>query len=58
MQLANFSGYPSITLPLGKKDGMPVAVNVTCRPFEEQMMFDLAEGIEETTGLSDQVKEG
>ncbi len=36
MQLQNFSGYPSITLPLGKVDSMPVAVNLTCKPFEEQ----------------------
>lgn len=57
MQLANFSGYPSMTLPLGKKEGCPFGVSLTCRPFEEQMMFDLASAIEEETGLADQVME-
>jgi aspartyl-tRNA(Asn)/glutamyl-tRNA(Gln) amidotransferase subunit A len=47
MQLANFSGCPSITLPLGFEDGLPFGVNLTCRPFEEQELFDLAYGIEE-----------
>ena len=51
MQLQNFSGYPSITLPLGKVDSMPVAVNLTCKPFEEQKMFDVSSAIEECTGL-------
>lgn len=58
MQLANFSGYPSITLPLGLEDGLPFGVLLTCKPFEEQMMFDLALGIEENTGLGGMVKEG
>lgn len=57
MQLGNFSGYPSMTLPLGFEDGLPFAVNLTCRPFEEETMFDLADGIEECTGLAGQVKE-
>ncbi|EOS62053.1 aspartyl/glutamyl-tRNA(Asn/Gln) amidotransferase, A subunit [Firmicutes bacterium M10-2] len=58
MQLANFSGYPSITLPLGLENGLPFGVLLTCKPFEEQMMFDLALGIEEQTGLDGMVKEG
>lgn len=58
MQLGNFSGYPSMTLPLGKEDGMPFGVLLACKPFEEQTMFDLAQGIEELTGLANQVKEG
>ena len=58
MQLANFSGYPSMTMPLGKENGLPFALNLTCRPFEEQTMFDLASGIEALTGLKDQCLEG
>lgn len=58
MQLCNFSGYPAITLPLGKKDGLPFGVHLACRPFEEQMMFDLSKGIEDLTGLKDQVVKG
>ena len=58
MQLQNFSGYPSVTLPLGKVDSMPVAVNLTCKPFEEQKMFDVSSAIEECTGLKGQCLEG
>ena len=58
MQLGNFSGYPSITLPLGKVEKMPVGVNLTCLPFEEQTMFDLSSAIEECTGLAGQCLEG
>ena len=57
MQLGNFSGYPSITLPLGKVDSLPVGVNLTCKPFEEQTMFDLAQAIEDCTGTYDQCVE-
>ena len=58
MQLANFSGYPSMTMPLGKEKGLPFGMNITCRPFEEQTMFDIAGGLEELTGLKDQCLEG
>ena len=58
MQLANFSGYPSMTMPLGKDNGLPFGMNLTCRPFEEQTMFNIAGGLEELTGLKDQCLEG
>lgn len=54
----NFTGYPSMTLPLGfTKDNMPIGVNVSAMAFNEQMMFDVAKGIEELTGLEDMFKE-
>lgn len=46
MQLANFSGYPSMVIPLGQKDGLPFAVEIAAKPFEEQTMFDVAAGME------------
>ena len=48
MQLANFTGYPSIVLPLGLADGLPYGVELTAKPFEEQQLLDIALGIEET----------
>jgi aspartyl-tRNA(Asn)/glutamyl-tRNA(Gln) amidotransferase subunit A len=51
MQLANFSGYPSITLPLGKEEGMPFGINLTCKPWDEAGMFSLAKGMEEVIGF-------
>ncbi|OLU38709.1 amidase [Ileibacterium valens] len=46
MQLANFTGYPSIVLPLGLSDGLPFGVELTARPFEEQKLLDTAAGVE------------
>ncbi|MBF0578495.1 Asp-tRNA(Asn)/Glu-tRNA(Gln) amidotransferase subunit GatA [Erysipelotrichaceae bacterium RD49] len=47
MQLANFSGYPSLTMPLGLADGLPFGINLTARAFEEQELFNVAAGLEE-----------
>ena len=47
MQLANFSGYPSLTMPLGLADGLPFGINLTAPAFEEQNLFDAAAKIEE-----------
>lgn len=57
MAMGNFSGYPSMTQPMGFVDGCPVGVNITCRAFEETEMFDIAKAIEEETGLKDLVAE-
>ncbi len=57
MILGNFSGYPSMTLPLGFVEGCPIGVNLTCRPFEESLMFNFGQAIEKETGLKDQVVE-
>lgn len=46
MQLANFSGYPSLTMPLGTSNGLPFGINLSARPFAEQTLFDVAAGIE------------
>lgn len=57
MALANFSGYPSITIPYTFVEGLPVGVNLTAKAFEEASLLDLAYGIETVTGLLDQIKE-
>ena len=57
MALANFSGYPSITVPMGMVDGLPVGVNLSSAAFTEQLLLDVAFAIEETTGIKDVVKE-
>ncbi|MFV0479364.1 MAG: amidase family protein [Anaerorhabdus sp.] len=57
MILGNFSGYPSITLPMGFVENCPTGINLTCRPFEESEMFNIAQAFENETGLKDQVAE-
>ena len=51
MILGNLSGYPSLTLPSGFIDGLPIGVNITAKPFEEQNLLNIAKAIEEETGL-------
>ena len=51
LAFGNFAGLPSLTLPLGKIDGMPFGGNITCKAFEEEKVFDIALAIEEITGL-------
>jgi len=51
LAFGNLAGLPSLTLPLGKIDGMPFGGNITCKAFEEEKVFDIALAIEEITGL-------
>ena len=51
MLLGNFSGYPSMSVPTGFVDGLPVSINVTTKAFDEQMMFNVGKAIEEESGL-------
>lgn len=50
MVIGNFSGFPSMTIPMGFEEGCPIGVNLTCRAFEEDVMFDIAKAMEEITG--------
>jgi aspartyl-tRNA(Asn)/glutamyl-tRNA(Gln) amidotransferase subunit A len=56
MVLGNFSGYPSITVPMGYIHEMPIGVNITTKANTEPLMFDVALAIEMLTGLKNQVK--
>lgn len=51
MVLGNFSGYPSMTIPTGFVDGMPIGINISAKPFEEQTLFNIGKAIEEETGM-------
>ena len=55
MAFANMGGLPSITLPLGFKDGLPFGGNLTAKAFDESNLFNLAQAIEDSTGLKDLV---
>ena len=50
MVIGNFSGYPSMTVPMGFENGCPLGINLTCRAFDEETMFDIGRAIEEITG--------
>lgn len=57
MALANFAGTPSITIPMGFVEGLPIGININSKAFSESSLLDIAYGIENVTGLKDQVKE-
>jgi aspartyl-tRNA(Asn)/glutamyl-tRNA(Gln) amidotransferase subunit A len=49
LQLANFAGAPSITVPIAKIKKMPFGINITCKQFDDQQMFDIALTLEDLT---------
>ena len=51
LALGNFAGLPSLTLPLGKIDGLPFGGNLTGRAFDEQTVLNCSLAIEQITGL-------
>lgn len=57
MVIGNFAGLPSMTLPMGYVNDLPVGVNLTCNAFKEQTMFNIGSAIEDITGLVDKTKE-
>lgn len=51
LAIGNFGGFPSITLPLGLKDGLPFGVNLTSKIFDEVNLLEISKDIENITGL-------
>lgn len=58
LAIANFGGFPSITLPSGFVNNMPIAINLTGRQFEDDVVLNMANQIEKVTGLKNQVAKG
>lgn len=56
MVLGNFSGYPSMTIPMGYINDLPIGVNITTKAYSEALMFDLAYGFERVTGCKNSLK--
>lgn len=51
MAIGNFSGYPSMSMPTGFVNGLPIGINMTAKAFDEQTLFNIGKAIEEITGL-------
>ena len=47
MVVNNFSGYPSITIPMGELNQMPLGINITAKPFEDIKLLEFASKLEE-----------
>ena len=55
LQVGNFGGFPSITIPDGFIDGMPVALNITGNCKEDANVLNIAYGIESLMNYKNQV---
>ena len=55
MVIGNFGGYPSITIPSGFVDDMPVGINITGRVKEDDVVLNIANKIEGTMEYANQV---
>ena len=58
LAIGNFAGLPSLTLPIGKINGLPFGLNITGRAFEEQTVFNTGLAIEYNTGLKNMSARG
>ena len=55
MAIGNFGGFPSISIPSGFIDGMPVSVNITGRAREDSLVLNMASKLEEALEYKGQV---
>ena len=55
LQIGNYGGFPSITIPNGFINGLPVGVNITCNCYEDQMALNIAYAMENKMDYKDQI---
>lgn len=56
--IGNFAGLPSLTVPIGFKDGLPFGGNFTGRAFDEQTVLNFSLALEEIAGLKNIIAKG
>ena len=57
MAIGNFGGFPSITIPSGFVNNMPIGLNITGPQFKDALVLNIANKIEEKLGYKDLIKE-
>ena len=55
LQVGNFGGFPSITIPDGFIDELPVALNITGKCYDDENILNIAYAIEKTLGYKNQI---
>ena len=53
--IGNFGGFPSITIPSGFVDDMPVGINITGRALEDDVVLNIAYKVESSMEYANQV---
>ena len=56
LAIGNFGGFPSISIPSGFVNDMPVSVNITGRAKEDYLVLNIASKLEEALDFKGQVK--
>lgn len=51
LAIANFGGFPSLTIPLGFDENMPFGVNIISKAFNDQMPLNIGYALEDFTNL-------
>ncbi len=54
--VGNFGGFPSITIPDGFIDGLPVALNITGKCYDDENVLNIAHAIESVLGYKGQTR--
>jgi len=50
-QWLNLTGFPGMSLPMGKSsEGLPINIQLICRPHEEELLLAVAESLEQARG--------
>lgn len=57
MAIGNFGGFPSITIPSGFVNNMPIGLNITGPQFKDALVLNIANKIAEKLGYKDLIKE-
>lgn len=55
LQIANFGGFPSITIPDGFINNLPVALNITGKCYDDTNILNIAYAIEGTMNYKNQI---
>ena len=55
LQIGNFGGFPSITIPDGFIDNLPVGINITGNCFQDELVLNLAYALESLMDYKGQI---
>ncbi len=58
LQVGNYGGFPSITIPNGFIDNMPVGVNITGNCYDDENVLNIAYALESTMNYKNQIAGG
>ena len=55
LQIGNFGGFPSITIPNGFIDGLPVGINITGNCYDDANVLNIAYALESTMNYKNMI---